>query len=42
MIDKGKYSSHGAMIKKLPNDGLAKWDKTKLSAINPLPNTVPR
>jgi len=42
MIDKGKYSSHGAMIKKLPNFGLAKFDKTKLAVINPIPSTVPR
>jgi len=25
MIDKGKYASHGAMVRKLPNYGLAKW-----------------
>lgn len=42
MIDKGKYASHGAMVKKLPNYGLAKWQKTKLAVINPLPSTIPR
>jgi hypothetical protein len=42
MMDKGKYSSHGAMIKKLPANGMAKWQKAKLSVINPLPSTVPR
>ena len=42
MIDKGKYASHGAIVRKLPNYGLAKWQKTKLAVINPLPSTIPR
>jgi len=42
MIDKGKYSSHGSMIKKLPNYGISKLEKKKLAVINPLPNTIPR
>ena len=42
MIDKGKYSSHGTLMRKMPGMGLAKWHKPMLAVINPLGSTVPR
>lgn len=42
MIDKGKYASHGAFIKKINEKCLGKRDKKKLAIINPIPTTKPR
>jgi hypothetical protein len=42
MIDKGKYSSHGTVLKKLPNVGLAKWQKSNLAVIHPISSIEPR
>lgn len=42
MIDKGKYASHGAFIKKINEKCLGKRDKKKLAIINPIPATKPR
>ena len=42
MIDKGKYASHGAFIKKISQQCLGRRDKSKLAVINPLPSSQPR
>jgi len=49
MIDKGKYASHGAFIKRLTTSSLAQWNKPKLgrhldysAVIQPLPSSKPR
>lgn len=42
MIDKGKYASHGAFIKKINEKCLGRRDKPKLAVINPFPTTQPR
>lgn len=42
MIDKGKYASHGAYIKKMNANFLGKWSKPKMAVINPEPSTKPR
>ena len=51
MIDKGKYASHGAFIKRLNKSAMVHWDKPKLgnnsntqqsSTLSPPPNRVSR
>ena len=42
MIDKGKYASHGAYIKKMNQNFVGKWSKPKMAVINPEPSTKPR
>ena len=42
MIDKGKYASHGAYIKKMNQNFLGKWSKPKMAVIHPQPSTKPR